>query len=92
MTVHKMAKPRLKAKIGIGDYDTEFAALLYFMWKCGMLTKYPLDPSAFPDNADTAEKMAVAVLKLKLKTDCQGMTGFKSKLVKKARSQIYGDH
>lgn len=84
MTVHKIAKPRpLKTNIEKGVYDGDVSAVLYFLWKSGQLKAYPLDKAVYPDTEETAEKMTVAMLKLKLKCDCQKVPCFKDKLITK---------
>lgn len=83
---------RVKASIGKGDYDLEFSAMLFFMWKAGMLKAYPLNPLLYPDNADTLEKLSVAFLRMKLREDLsQDNSGFRNKLCfKTAKKDLIG--
>lgn len=76
-----MPKP-LKARIARGEYDSSLAAILFFMWKAGQITAYPLDPETYPDNDATEKTMTLELLKLKLITECAGI-GFQSRMVKK---------
>jgi len=83
MTISRIYKP-LKARLGKGDYDLEFSAMLFFMYRANMLKDYPLNVEQYPDNEETAQRLAIAFLRMKLR---QEMSGFESRMVCKSLNQ-----
>lgn len=63
--------------------DVTLQAVLYYLWRGGELKAYPLNPEVWPDNEETEAAMAVAILKLKLRCDCQKVPCFRDKLITK---------
>ena len=83
MTVRKLTYKPSKAIVGKADYDLEFSAMLYFMYRAGMLKAYPLNVETYPDTEETLEIMTVALLKMKLRKDLGQVESFQSRIIRK---------
>lgn len=69
MIVYTTKTPR-KRSCGVAcDGDTTTAALLYWLYKTGQLSRYPLPRKRWPDNDRTAATLGSEILKLKLRSD-----------------------